>query len=337
MFARTTFRRTVEADLDRLLPLVVADPASTMRADMYLSKLADGQYRREWTWIAENPADGDGAPLAVAVWWGPLTETTPGALDAVYVDGARVPEGERVALAAELLTAAHAAFKEAGAAEAPEFHIFLPGDFRERPEVVEALAWRQEAARAAGLVGFVERLRYEWKPEDVAPVDGAREPAPKQLTFAAEPDDEVFVELFRQVLEDTLDAGSRVEAEQIGALAQARNDVAFYRDQMLGERSWWRVARNAAGEVVGFGLPSRNHASPVVGYLGVLPQHRGHGYVDEILAEITGLLASEVLAVEADASQIRADTDLGNGPMAAAFERAGYRNHSRRLVLSEHM
>jgi RimJ/RimL family protein N-acetyltransferase len=67
----------------------------------------------------------------------------------------------------------------------------------------------------------------------------------------------------------------------------------------------------------------------VVGYLGVVPEHRGHGYADDILAEITRILADE-----AGAEVIRADTDLANAPMAASFERAGYRNFSRRLVFS---
>jgi RimJ/RimL family protein N-acetyltransferase len=146
-----------------------------------------------------------------------------------------------------------------------------------------------------------------------------------------EPDDEVFVDLFRQVLADTLDATSRKEAERIGADRQARSDVAFYRDAMLGDRSWWRIARTPGGEVVGFGLPSRNHNSPVVGYLGVLPQHRGFGYVDEILQEITRVLVNET-----DAQHIRADTDRANAPMAAAFRRAGYRDAGCRLVLSAH-
>ncbi|MDH6124310.1 GNAT family N-acetyltransferase [Kitasatospora sp. GP82] len=96
-----------------------------------------------------------------------------------------------------------------------------------------------------------------------------------------------------------------------------------------GERSWWRIAETADGKVVGFGFPSRNPAFPVVGYLGVLPGHRGRGYVDGILAENTRLLA-----VELGAETVRADTDLTNLPMAAAFERAGYRNFARRLVLS---
>ncbi|MFF0739498.1 GNAT family N-acetyltransferase [Streptomyces sp. NPDC004111] len=327
--SRTSFRPAVESDLERFLPLLVADPASTLTADLYRTKLADGQYRSEWTWIAEGPADASGRPvLAVAVWWGLPTQATPGALDAVYVADVLVPQDQRVSLAAELLTAAHEVYTAAGAAERPAFHIFLPGDFHDRPEVTEALSWRREVAEAAGLAGSVERLRYEWKPQD-----GLPEPASSRLTFTPEPDDEVFVDLFRRVLEGTLDAGSRKEAERIGAEAQARGEVALYQEQLIGERSWWRVARDGSGEPVGFGIPSLNPAGPVVGYLGVLPEHRGQGYVDEILVWITRFLATEA---EPEAPQIRADTDVTNRPTAAAFERAGYRNETRRLVLCEH-
>ncbi|MGN6677358.1 MAG: GNAT family N-acetyltransferase [Streptosporangiaceae bacterium] len=60
-----------------------------------------------------------------------------------------------------------------------------------------------------------------------------------------------------------------------------------------------------------------------------MTEHRGHGYVDEILAEITRILVDD-----ASATRIHADTDLANRPMAAAFDRAGYLNIGRRLVLS---
>jgi RimJ/RimL family protein N-acetyltransferase len=189
--------------------------------------------------------------------------------------------------------------------------------------VTGALTWRLDAARRAGLTHELERLRYEWVPAAGVPEQAGR------LTFRPEPDDEVFVELFRRVLAGTLDATSRKEAEAAGARTQANQDVAFYRDHMSGQRSWWRVAETPAGELAGFGVPSRNTDFPVVGYLGVLPEHRGRRYVDEILAEVT-----RILVADAGAATIRADTDLENLPMAAAFERCGYRVTGRRLVLS---
>jgi len=170
---------------------------------------------------------------------------------------------------------------------------------------------------------MLERLRYEWTPAAGNPR------APGQLTFRQEPNDEVFVDLFSRTLTGTLDATSRKAAETSSPHAQARQDVLFYRERMSGQRSWWRVAETRSGEVAGFGIPSQNTALPVVGYLGVLPEHRGHGYADEILDEIT-----RVLVAEAGATKIHADTDLANRPMAAAFARAGYVNIGRRLVLS---
>jgi GNAT superfamily N-acetyltransferase len=222
------------------------------------------------------------------------------------------------------LTTAHQHFAtEYGLAEPPEYHVFVPGDWREDAEVVEALTWRQEAVKRAGLSSLLERSRYEWTPEAGVPKPSGR------VTFRAEPDDEVFVDLVTRVLDGSLDTTSTVEAAEMGAEAQGRSDVDFHRDVMLGERSWWRVAENADGEVVGFGFPSRNPGSPAVGYLGVLPEHRGHGYVDDILGEITRILADEV-----GAEAIRADTDLQSTPMAACFGRAGSRNFARRLVFS---
>ncbi|GEC02891.1 N-acetyltransferase [Streptomyces spinoverrucosus] len=306
------FRTLAESDLPRVLALLPAGQLGVWAsADAYREGLAKGEYRPEWTWVAEEA----GELHAVALWWGNPGDARPGALDtlsAVASDG-------RTDFAAGLLTAAHATFE----GTLPDFHILLPADWRERPDAVADLGWRQEAARRAGLTVSVERLRYEWTRESGVPAP------PRRLRFRHEADDEVFVDLFRRVLDGTLDAASRAGADTVGAQAQARADVAFYRDSMPGERSWWRVAEDADGRTVGFALPSRNTGSHVVGYLGVLPEQRGHGYVDDLLTEIT-----RILAEEAGAEVVRADTDLPNRPMAAAFDRLGYRNFARRLVLS---
>ncbi|NUR26654.1 MAG: GNAT family N-acetyltransferase [Catenulispora sp.] len=336
----------LEADLDAVLPLFVRSPANAVSAESYLEKLAETQYRPEWTWIAVD--DATGRPVAAAVWWGSPNETQAGALDGILVDASvsdanasdvtasdakadvdadattSTSDDERVELAAAVLTAGHEAFAAAGANKRPpEYHVFVPGDWRDRPEVVADLAWRIEAAGRAGLTERLERLRYEWRPEA-----GIPEPS-ERLTFHAEPDDEVFVDLFARVLQDSLDHTSVTEASVIGAQAQARSDVEFYRDVMLGERSWWRVAKDADGTTVGFGFPSRNPGAHVVGYLGVLPEHRGRGYVSDILGEIL-----RILALEVGVEMVRSDTDLANVPMATAMERAGFVNFARRLVFS---
>jgi hypothetical protein len=96
-----------------------------------------------------------------------------------------------------LLTTAHAAFAEAGVDTAPDYHLPLPGDWRARPDSVETVARRQEAAPLSGLAVTLERLRYEWTPRTRLPEPTGR------LALAAEPDDELFFDLLRRVLTRT--------------------------------------------------------------------------------------------------------------------------------------
>jgi RimJ/RimL family protein N-acetyltransferase len=316
--APATYRPAVADDASRILPLVTPDPASRLTADTFRERLATGEYRPEWTWLAESGTGANGDRLqAAAIWWG---DFAPNGLDALFAHPA-LPRDHRVAITSGLLAAAHRAFDPSRTV--PAFHVSLPVDWRARGDVVAALSWRWEAAATAGLTDELERLRFEWAAGTPVP-----EPAGR-LVFRREPDDEVFTNLFRRTLTATLDATSRRTADVVGEYAQARSDVAFYRDRMRGDRGWWFTASTPDGEHVGFGVPSRNSQVPVVGYLGVLPEHRGHGYIDDVLAEVT-----RILATEARADVIYADTDVANKPMAAAFERAGYRNTGRRVVLS---
>jgi RimJ/RimL family protein N-acetyltransferase len=131
--------------------------------------------------------------------------------------------------------------------------------------------------------------------------------------------------MFAAVADGSLDAGTRDEVRRLGLVGYAEAEVELYKS-MPGERSWWRFAYDQAGDLVGFAMPSRNNGGPVVGFLGVLPAHRGHGYAADLLAEITADLA------DLGAERIVADTDATNMPMAATFDRLGYRRFGIRLV-----
>ena len=56
--------------------------------------------------------------------------------------------------------------------------------------------------------------------------------------------------------------------------------------------------------------------------------HRGHGYVHYVLAAGTSLLAAQ------NVPRIRAATDVGNAPMAAAFTLAGYVTFGRQVDMT---
>ena len=60
----------------------------------------------------------------------------------------------------------------------------------------------------------------------------------------------------------------------------------------------------------------------------MVPAHRGHGYGHDPLAAGTSLLATQ------NVPRIRAATDVGNAPMAAAFALAGYVTFRRQIDMT---
>lgn len=308
------FRPAIEADLDRILAFPTDTQVDRVTADHYRAGLDNRTYRLERTWIAQ---EGGQIP-ARAVWWCSQDSGIPLALDSISVAHS-LPD--RAALATDLLTAAHRAFQAEGVSELPAYHVFLPVNWREEPAVSGALAWRRRAVSGAGLVEELERLRYEWVAEVGLPESLGR------LTFAAEPDDEAFLAVFKRIAMGSLDVTTRRGVETVGIDAQVREEMDIYLS-MPGDREWWRLAYTPEGQLAGLAIPSANAGGHVVGYLGVVPEMRGRGYVDDLLGEVTRIL------VDAGAERIVADTDMTNVPMARAFERAGYRNFAVRLVLS---
>ncbi|GAA4215933.1 GNAT family N-acetyltransferase [Actinocatenispora rupis] len=309
------FRPTAAAELDRVSALFsTGDPVNWVDAARYRSDFADRQYRPEWTWVAEER----GELLALAVWWSQPTNDTPTTLDHLYVSD-RV--ADRAGVAAGLLTAAHEAYAAAGASTPPEYQLRLPNEWRRRDPVQAEMAWRRAAVERVGLTEDLERLQYVWTADSGVPESRGR------LVFEPEPSDEAFVDVFRQVSVGSLDTTTRRHVEAYGRAAAAREDLDFYLSAPA-TRDWWRLARDADGALVGFGIPWHNPGGPNVGYLGVLPESRGNGYIDEILVEITRFHAAN------GARRITATTDLVNVPMQKAFERNRYRNTEVRLILS---
>jgi RimJ/RimL family protein N-acetyltransferase len=307
------FRPTTEADQERVAAVIVDEPVGWIDADRYLDELKQGMYRPEWTWIAED----DGRIVGRSLWWGQQDSAHPVALDCLHVDPT-LPD--RAEVAAGLLTAALRAFADAGAPKTPLYNLTLPVGWRDTPAAVAAVEWRRRAAVAAGLTHEVERLRLQWTADVGLPASRGR------LTFAPASDEE-FLRLFRRIAVGSLDDETRRNIAVKGAEATARDEMDFYLG-CPGRREWWRVAHTPDGQVAGLALPSATPYARNVGYLGVVPEFRGHGYVDDLLAEIT------LIHAESGAELITATTDTGNAPMAAAFARAGYRTSEIRMLYS---
>ncbi|MFI6291072.1 GNAT family N-acetyltransferase [Nonomuraea sp. NPDC050790] len=302
-----SYRPATSADLERVTAWTVTEPVGWIDAARYRADLAEGMYRPHWTWLAE---DAGGRLAGRALWWGPATATQPVALDCLDVDPAA---GDRARIGAQLIAATLPS-----AATGAQYTIKTTGGWREDPARAQAVAWRREAARAAGLQHEVERLQFAWTPDRGVPA------ATGSLRFT-QATDEQFLEVFERIAHASLDAQTRARVAAHGARESARREMDFYLDAP-GERHWWRLAHTPDGRLAGLAIPSATPYARNVGYLGVVPELRGHGHVDEILGEITRLHAA------AGAERITATTDLANAPIAAAFTRAGYQITEIRLT-----
>ena len=240
----------------------------------------------------------------------------PSALDALDV----LPEvGDPRPAAVELLRRGHHDLVASGKPVRPPFTIRLPGGWREDAAATRAATWRREATADVGMTSSLERLQYAWTPQSGVPSSSTR------VSFRSGSDEE-FLELFRQAGRGSLNVETRQALETMDEVSQARDDFEFY-ERCPGERDWWLVATDNEGISVGFIVPSATPYDRNVGYLGVLPDYRGRGLVDDLLGEVTLIHAA------AGAERITATTDTTNLPMAAAFDRAGYQVTEVRLVL----
>ncbi|MER5706355.1 GNAT family N-acetyltransferase [Streptomyces sp. NPDC002122] len=270
--------------------------------------LATGRRLPGWMWVA---LDGDRL-LGRIAWWTNKEGAEPLALDFFDLSPELTVE-EREDVGLRLLETATAAVVPAGT-QRPEFGRFMPADWREVPETRSVLESLFSVLERTGARPLVERLRLEWRP-------GTPVPEPKgRLEFRPVRDREDLVALMTPVMEGTLDGHG--QADLASGLSPREAAELHYDEEFAHYTSpseWWRVAQlPESGEPVGFVVPARNNYHHTIAYIGVLPAHRGHGYIDDILAEGTRILAA------ADVPRIRAATDLGNVPMAASFARAGY-------------
>ncbi|MET9435676.1 GNAT family N-acetyltransferase [Streptomyces sp. NPDC006551] len=277
--------------------------------------LATGRRIPDWMWVALR---GDRV-LARIAWWTNKEGGEPLALDFFDLDP-ELPVEERSDIGLRLLETATAAVVPAGAPR-PEYGRFLPPDWHEIPETRARLDTLFGVLERAGARPLVERLRLEWRAGTAVPEPRGR------LEFRPVKDREDLVALMTPVMEGTLDAHGQADlASGLSAREAAEKHYDEEFPHYASPREWWQVAQlPETGEPVGFVIPARNNYHHTIAYIGVLPAHRGKGYIDDILGEGTRILAGE------NVPRIRAATDLANVPMANAFARAGYVTFERAI------
>ncbi|MFL1379925.1 GNAT family N-acetyltransferase [Nocardiopsis protaetiae] len=280
--------------------------------DEFAGDLAEGRRHPAWMWLA---LAGD-RPVARLSFWAPHRGDAPLLLDVLDVDD-EAADLDRETTLEHLLRTALAATLPEGTVP-PEYLRYVSADWRSDPREHRAVAERMAVVEKTGGSLLVERLRFQWDLKDAAPSPGDR------LRFREIRDEQEMRDLMARALQGSLDAHHRNELRTKTPEEVVSDEFAEEFGRYSTPRSWWRIAATPDGEPVGFVLPARNVMHPIIGYIAVLPEHRGNGYIDDLLAEGT-----RVLVEEGGETYIRAATDLGNTPMAEAFARAGYATISR--------
>ena len=112
---------------------------------------------------------------------------------------------------------------------------------------------------------------------------------------------------------------------QIDLRAWVRHEFETVDEHFIYAPAWWQLAYTQAGQLVGYVQPvlfqgnrKGNLGEATLYYIGVVPEQRGHGYVNDLLAKAVAI--RQMIGVW----QIYCDTDCQNFPMINAFERAGF-------------
>ncbi len=158
-----------------------------------------------------------------------------------------------------------------------------------------------------------EKARYLWKGTPI-PDDSGR------LTYRDLQDADVFIEAIERVTENTLDRLDKTQAHILGVDVYAEDVFDLLQEYFDSDPEWWQLAYDANDELVGFVVPVKfsGQNEGTIGYIGVVPEQRGKGYILDLLARGTRILR------DAGLETVLSDADVLNTPMLRAFEKTGY-------------
>lgn len=157
---------------------------------------------------------------------------------------------------------------------------------------------------------------------------------PARLRFrSVQPNErDVFLQTIREVVSGSLDAHDQARLQRMSALELAKDYSHPDPKHFVYDLAWWQLAFLDEA-IVGFTQPvvftggaKSGLEEATIHYIGVVPAHRGHGYIVDLLSAATHMMQS------VGVWRIECDTDVENTPMREAFRRVGYEQGEARVV-----
>ncbi|HEX7172509.1 MAG TPA: GNAT family N-acetyltransferase [Candidatus Limnocylindria bacterium] len=294
-----TIRPIAREELDAFAAL---DPATPDLAETIRALWADGSGRPGWTLVAE---DAD-APLGRAAFF---TEPLGCGLDLLEgrVAGLWLAEGVPPAVGSDLL--------DEVARLASGVTPFI--ERRLNPELHRDVPFWRIVLEGAGYSLFHEKEGFAWTD------DGGELPEPHRLMFRslAEVGRSAYAAAMAVTIPGTLDRNDRFYVETCGPAA--------WGTEMVGaagpsDEPAWLLASEPDGALAGYvGVGRFDGDVGTISHIGVVPDRRGRGYVNELLR------AANRAARARGYRSMLSDVDTENAPMLAAMERNGHRRGAR--------
>ena len=260
---------------------------------------SDGTSRPEWSLVAE----ADGVPIARSAL---VAEPMGGGVDTL--------EGTAAFLWADLAHPQHAdAVRTLLDALADDLAPYGPTtlDRRLNLELHADVGPMRVLLENAGFRLFQEKVGFTWSPS------ATPRPGPLQLRrlTLADVGRAAFLRVMAATTADTLDRNDQYYIARCGPGPWAEE---IMRAVDEGHEESWLVGHHG-DEPAGFvGVSRFDEDTWTIAHIGVVPEHRGHGHVHELLAA-----ADDAARARGFAAGL-SDVDVENGPMLAAMERAGH-------------
>ena len=223
-----------------------------------------------------------------------------------------------------------------GKADRKAFKKHLQELKREQIEVVQyrvsASPTPEGLASSKPLLDLVTKLGFECRQERIEferPSDSPSLETTGRLNYhtRAEVGESAFLESLALIFQESLDAELQKNCAELGPQQFALQYLSKCPKE--DERNTWfsELSYDAKNDLVGVIMPlSRKRKNPRKGRsvgciytIGVIPQKRGQGYINDLLGRGTRILERE------GATGIAATAAATNFPMANAFERANYK------------
>ena len=298
-----TVRHIARSELAAFARLAGATPAAARLETALAEMWAAGESRPEWCFVAERDGRAAGRLAVAALPLGCGLDIIEHRLTALRLADEGKGGVAVAAVAAALLRAA------AGALPDGPQTLDARLNAESHPHLAE---WRQALERT-GFALFQEKQGFLW----TDPRGPLTPPARLTWQSLADAGRDAFAAAMALGIAGTLDRNDRHYVGVCGAERWGREMLGYLGP---GDEQSWLLARAPDGTLAGYVAvsPFDEPDTATIIHIGVLPEHRGHGYIDELIA------AAGRAARARGRGRMLSDVDTENGPMLAAMRRAGH-------------